>query len=414
MQIADWNLCPGDVQGILEKAQRVLGVPYGRDEISLSNFHGDPERLPMLFVSGVRTVNFSDDQMAQLRAYVLKGGIVVFDSVAGSPYFTAAARKCAARMFPDRLLRTLPLDHPLFHMVSDVEKARFGRNPPGDTPLLEGVYVGSRVGVLVSPYGLGCGWDDRPVPRLQQAVFYDVDTAVRIGVNLVAYAMGYNRAGLEEAKPELFGAIDEKRPANEFVFAQIRHDAHWDVHPGAAAALLARARQDAGVAVSLKRVAVVPGRDDLSPYTVLYLTGLDDLRFDAAARQALRGFLAGSGTLIINNGLGLATFDAAVRREVAAIIPGAQLKPVPLDHPLFAAAVRVSEASYTPAALKLRPDLKVPYLEGVAIGNDLKIIYSPIDIEAGWDNVDRPLARAWTAAPATAMGLNLITYAVTH
>jgi hypothetical protein len=50
-------------------------------------------------------------------------------------------------------------------------------------PVYEGVYVGSRVGVLLSPYGLGCGWDDREVPELPQAVFYDVATATRLAVN---------------------------------------------------------------------------------------------------------------------------------------------------------------------------------------------------------------------------------------
>ena len=413
--ITDWNLCPADLQQVLEKAKRVLGVAYGSEEVTLSSFHYDPERLPVLFISGVRAVAFSDDQVAQLRGYIRRGGMVVFDSVAGSPYFTAAAHDFAARAFPDEALRTLPADHPIYHMSFDVTKAAFPRNAPGDVPKLEAVYVGCRCGVLISPYGLGTGWDDHEVnDQLKQAVFYDTATASQLGVNLVAYAIGYAHVGMEEARPELFGAADERRPANELVFAQIRHEGHWDVHPGATAALLGRVCQDTAVAASRKRVAVTPGKDDLSPYTVLYLTGLDDFHFSPEEQAALRGFLAGSGTIIIDNGLGLETFDLAARRELAALIPGAKLAPIPLDHPLYAASVPVRTVQYSPAVLREHPDLKVPMLEGISIAGDLRVIYSPYDLSSGWLGCEDPLAKTYSPVSATALGLDLMVYAVTH
>ena len=413
--ITDWNLCPADLQQVLEKAKRVLGVAYGSEEVTLSSFHYDPERLPVLFISGVRAVAFSDDQVAQLRGYIRRGGMVVFDSVAGSPYFTAAAHDFAARAFPDEALRTLPADHPIYHMSFDVTKAAFPRNAPGDVPKLEAVYVGCRCGVLISPYGLGTGWDDHEVnDQLKQAVYYDTATASQLGVNLVAYAIGYAHVGMEEARPELFGAADERRPANELVFAQIRHEGHWDVHPGAAAALLGRVCQDTAVAASRKRVAVTPGKDDLSPYTVLYLTGLDDFHFSPEEQAALRGFLAGSGTIIIDNGLGLETFDLAARRELAALIPGAKLAPIPLDHPLYAASVPVRTVQYSPAVLREHPDLKIPVLEGISIAGDLRVIYSPYDLSSGWLGCEDPLAKTYSPVSATALGLDLMVYAVTH
>ncbi|MBA3709386.1 MAG: DUF4159 domain-containing protein, partial [Planctomycetes bacterium] len=412
--IADWNLCPADAQQVLEKAKRVLGVAYGHEQVSLSSFHYDPEKLPVLLISGVRTVAFSDDQVAQLRGYILKGGMVVFDSVAGSPYFTDAARSFARRCFPESPLRTVPKDHPLFHATYDVDQVHFPKNAPGDTPVYEAVYIGCRCGVLISPYGLGTGWDDHEVASLPQAVYYDVDSASKLGVDLIAYAIGYAHVGQEEAKPELFGALDEKRPANEFVFAQIRHDGHWDVHPGAAATLLGRVCQDTALAASRKRVAVTPGKDDLSPFPVLFLTGLDDLHFSPEAVAALKQFLAANGTLIIDNGLGMATFDAAVRRELAGIIPGATLAPIPADHALYSTALPVREVQYTPLVAHEKPQLKQPYLEGISINGDLRVIYSPYDLEAGWGGCEHPMMRGYESAGATAIGIDLIVYAVTH
>jgi hypothetical protein len=412
--ISDWNLCPADVQQVLEKAKRVLGVAYGRQEVNLATFDYDPTKLPVLFFSGVRSISFSDDQISSLRGYVQRGGMVVFDSVAGSPYFTKAAQEFAQHAFPQEPLREVPSDHPLYHMSFDIDTVAFEHNAPGKHALLEAVYVGSRCGILISPFGMGTGWDDHGIENLPQAVCYDVDSSSKLGVNLVAYAVGYAHVGQEEAKPELFGSLDEKRPANEFVFAQIRHEGHWDCHPGAAAALLARLGADTSVNASRKRVAVTPGKDDLSGYNVLFLTGLDDFHFSQQAQQALRAFLARGGTLIIDDCLGLATFDTAVRRELAGLIPGGQLHPIPLDSQLFSSAVPVREAHYTPLVVKLHPELTTPYLEGMAVDGDLRVIYSPYDLQAGWGGCEHPLSRGYDPATATALGLDLVVYALTH
>jgi hypothetical protein len=44
----------------------------------------------------------------------------------------------------------------------------------------------------------------------------------------------------------------------------------------------------------------------------------------------------------------------------------------------------------------------------------LKVIYSPIDLEAGWEGLDHPLARAYQPDSAIKLGVNIIMYAMTH
>ncbi len=414
-EVADWNLCPADLQSLMRGSSQALGVRYGSQSVTLATFEADPSTTPLLFVSGTRRLRMDAEQLAKLRLYVQRGGLLVFDSVAGSPWFTDSVRVTLAQLFPDRPLRRLPADHPLLHAAVDLDKAGFGRNAPGDQVVLEGIYVGCRVGVLLSPYGLGCGWDGRHVPGLPQAVYYDVETAGRIGVNLVAYTLGYAEAGLEEAKPELFGAADAAPPSDELVFTQLTHNGHWDVHPGAAAGLLRRAAGTLAVKVSLRRQAVDPGKDALAGRTFAWLTGLDDFQFSEAAIANLRAFLRGGGTLVVNNGLGLATFDAAVRRELARLLPDQTLKPIMTDHPLFSGGpFPVQVANLTPAARVAYPKLAGPMLEGIAIGGDLRVIYSPLDLEAGWTGCEHPMMRGYEADTAMALGLDLLVYAATH
>jgi len=413
-QITDWNLCPADLQHLFEKVRNQLGLQYTYDEVSLPSFAGDPDKMAVLFFSGTRTLKLDDQSLAKLRAYVLKGGMLCFDSVAGSPYFYDSARALMQQAFPELAWREVPADHPLYHMVTDVNNVNYSPNVASDKPQLEALYVGSRIAVLLSKYGLGCGWDGHGVPLLKDAAYYDPASANAIGMNLVAYAIGYNRVGMEESKPELFAAVDEKTPTDEFVFAQLSHEGAFNVHPNSATALLSKLRVATSLRVNLKREVVDPGKDDLSNLSFLYLTGMDDFHLSDNAVTALRGFLQRNGTLLINNGLGLSTFDAAVRREMARVLPGAKLEPIPPSHSIFSDVVPVSQADYTPAVAMRYGQLKTPKLEGITLGGDIRVIYSPIDLEAGWEPTEYPMAIAYRQDTAVPLGMNILMYAATH
>ncbi len=414
-QIADWNLCPADLQHLFHKVNHQLGLQYGSEDVSLPTFAGDPDKMPVLFFSGVRTLKLDAASLAKLRAYVLRGGMLCFDSVAGSPYFSDSVRAVMKQAFPELAWRQIPADHPIYHMVTDVKEAHYCGNVTSHQPLLEGLYVGSRIGVLLSPYGLGCGWDNHAVPLISQAAYYEPDTANAIGLNLVAYAIGYNRVGMEESKPELFAAADEKTPTDEFVFGQIEHAGAFNVHPNSATSLLAKLRAATALRVNLKREVIDPGKDDLSNLSFLYLTGLDDFQFTDNQVIALRGFLQRGGTLLINNGLGLATFDRAARRELARLLPGSQLAPIPLTNAIFNDVVPVQTADYTPAvAMRYGAGLTTPKLEGITLNGDVRVIYSPIDLEAGWEPTEYPMALAYRSDTATPLGMDILMYAATH
>src|SRR5208283_5101007 len=97
-------------------------------------------------------------------------------------------------------------------------------------------------------------------------------------------------------------------------------------------------------------------------------------------------------------------FDLAVRRELRSILPSGELAPIPPSHPIFSSVSKVTEAKYTPAALARKPGLPQPYLEGISLNGDLKVIYSPFDLEAGWQAVDYPLASAYEPNSALQLG----------
>jgi hypothetical protein len=413
-QISDWNLCPDDLQQILSKTGKQLDQPYGSEPVSLSTFHADPSKTPVLFFSGVRTLKLSKPQLAILRKYVLSGGMIIFDSIAGSPYFYNSVMNNLKLAFPEFKIRKIPPDHPLYHMIYDIDKVAYPQNLKSDQPFMEGIYVGSRIGVLISKYGMGCGWDNHHVPLLDKATYYDVNSANQLGINTVSYAIAYSAIGIEEAKPELFGSLDESIPTDELVLAQLKHEGAWNVHPGGAAALLRALRQNTAVKVNLKRRPLDPAQESLSGCTFLYLTGLDDFVLSDRAAASLKTFLKSSGTIFINSGLGLKSFDQAVKREFKKIVPNAEFVTLPPAHPIFRNVFKLTEINYTPDVLEKGQPLKTPVLEGININGELRIIYSPYDIEAGWLNCTPPKSRSILPDSAIKLGINIITYALTH
>lgn len=423
--VHDWDLAHGDTGSLLAMA-RSQGLAYLRTNTKLEDFEFNPKRLPALFISGVRILKFEPRHIKSLREYILNGGMVICDSVYGSPWFYRSARHLFDEMFPQSAFRVIPSDHPIYHVHSDIRAVTYayGDKPEtGNKPFLEGLYIGSRIGVLLSRYGLGCGLENhmRPLEILAEKGLkpsaFSPESAKQIGQNLMAYIVGYGQVGEIEGKPELFGIADQKEPTSEFVFAQVRHGGGWNVHPNAAQALLKKLERHSSIRVNHRRVSVDPKKDDISRYPCLFFSGQDDFVLDKAAVKNLRHYLReDGGTLVINNGLGLASFHQAIKRELRRILPELELKRLNLNHELFEIVHDVKKVQYSRALLKDKGgELKNrPWFEGITINGELRVIYSPYDFVAGWNEVHYPLIRGYEPSSARNLGINIITYVMTH
>jgi hypothetical protein len=74
----------------------------------------------------------------------------------------------------------------------------------------------------------------------------------------------------------------------------------------------------------------------------------------------------------------------------------------------------VQTADYTPAVAMRYGPINTPKLEGITLNGDIRVIYSPIDLEAGWEPTEYPMAMAYRADTATPLGMNILMYAATH
>jgi hypothetical protein len=409
----DWNTDPSDMQRLLRYANDKLGVRYRHVNVDLKTFSWDPTEVPVLYIQGRRAVRFDDDTRKRLRDFLTHGGFLWADACQGAPAFADAIREEMRLVFPTRPLVTLAPDHPVFRCTHRLEKVKYspGANRPDGIPILEGLDIGCRTAVFLTPYDLSCAWDSFHVPEGGRCVVGD--DALQVGINMVAYSIAYYNLGRFLAQRRTI-ATDDPGLLGDFIFAQVKTNGDWDPDPSAFATLLKTTLAATNTKVRFGRKDVPLTDPDLTNYPFLYLTGHRDFAFSDAEVAAIRGFLANGGFLFADACCGSLAFDLAFRREMKRVLPDHALKELPHAHPVFSTFYDIARVTYTPQVRISFKEMDAPYLEGIAAGNETRVIYSRFDLGCGWEGEEHPYAYGVATPDAVRLGINIIMYAMTH
>jgi len=181
----DWYANPSSLPNLAAALAQRTSLDVAPEEARLRLTDDALWSHPFLHMTGHGNVHFSDEEVARLREYVLRGGFLHADDNYG---LDESFRREIARVFPDRPLVDVPLTHPIYHIVYD-----FPRGVPkihehdGKPARGFGIFIGDRLAVYYTfSADLGNGWEDvgtyNDPPALHEA-------ALRMGVNLVTYAV---------------------------------------------------------------------------------------------------------------------------------------------------------------------------------------------------------------------------------
>ena len=183
----DWYANPSSLPNLLSaiRTRTTLRVATEEKVVTLSD--DDLWNVPYLYMTGHGNVQWSDRDLATLRRYLQQGGFLHADDNYG---MDASIRRELARLFPDHPLVEVPLDHPVYHLVYD-----FPRGMPkihlhdGKPAQGFGIFLDGRLVVYYSYQSdLGDGWED---PQVHDDPPDKREAALRMGVNLFAYAAGF-------------------------------------------------------------------------------------------------------------------------------------------------------------------------------------------------------------------------------
>jgi hypothetical protein len=380
----DWNLNPRDLANVAKHLWSAYERPLNWASVSIAS-PASAFEAPILFISGSRALAFSDDEAATLRSYAEAGGTILLEATEGSKPFADSIGKFLRQMYPESAypacrLEALPDDHPVFTVIKQDWKQR---------PRLRGASDGSRTFFFVSDGYLSADW---------QMDETDSD-AFKFAMNLLFYST--DRVELEGRFATRLPDTDPAAPrATTVTVARVRHGESgtapmdWSAGPGAWQRFAAYLKHLNGVELA-EKPAVRLGRDSLDGIRFLHLTGRGTLSLAPEESAALKAFVTGGGTVLVDAFGGSATFAASARKQVETVF-GAM---APLDSSsmlasgLFAGGADLSKGiRYTLAARRdmrrTEQSAKSQRLDVVMAGRRPAVIFSPVDLTAALAGVN--------------------------
>lgn len=412
----NWETTIIDIEKWVSFSNDKLGQRYRFVNTDFSKFSYDPTELPILYFTGWKPLpQFDAATAAKIRQYLMDGGTWVVHSNCGRPEFNESFRREIARILPDRELAPIPTDHPIFSSFHKITEMRVRKNKdPWRTvpPYLETVNIGTRAAVIFSPIDLSCGWDANANP-IEGGVLYDQADALKLGSNIVTYCLAeYQYGRFFDHQKVYHQSADATR--DQLVLGQVVHNGDWDPTPHGVPNLLKTIDQSTTLNVQFKRVAVDPEKGDVFSFPVLLMIGQRDFKFGDNARKRLREYMDNGGVMVVDCAVGSSEFDTAFRREIAKIYPERPMKPLEADHAILGFLHETRRAQLAPLAKQMLGEAGAPRLEAIEVDGVLRLIYSPLSMSAGWEQLPRAYNKGYADDFALKLGVNTLMYVVSH
>lgn len=374
----------------------------------------DPVDIPLLYMTGDYDFAFTSSEIQNLRKFIRDGGTIIFNAARGLDEFSLAVAREMRRVFPQKTFMKLPLDHPAFNCRYRIHEVTMLINGVQVTqpPEMYSIDIGTRAAAILIPGGMGAAWSSEEYhPAGKHLVG---ESAIRLGVNLMAYVIGSTQYGrfLAQEFPLYDGAT---RPGDVLRFASARYSGSWDTNPAVQNSLMQGLRDNTTIDVDFQPHVVDLTDPQIGTHPLLFMSGHYDFQWSTAEMQNLRSYLLKGGTLVATTSGGLKPFDIAFRREVKRLFPDHELVKLPPSHPLFASGWNpILHVEYTPAVLRDNPTLQDPEFYGIIIDDRLAVLFTPYDITGALNREPNPYAKGLTSEDALRVAINIVSYVMTH
>ena len=183
----DWYANPSSLPNLLEAIGTRTRLRVAPQERVVTLRDDDLWNLPYLYMTGHGNVRWSQSDLVTLRRYLRQGGFLHADDNYG---MDGSLRRELARLFPGEELVEVPLDHPVYRLVYDFPKGIPKIHEHDKKPAQGfGIFLDRRLVAFYSyQTDLGDGWED---PEVHRDPPEKREAALRMGVNLFAYAVGH-------------------------------------------------------------------------------------------------------------------------------------------------------------------------------------------------------------------------------
>jgi hypothetical protein len=315
----DWNLNPRDLANLSKHLWSAYERPINWETVSIK---AKPEEFesPILLITGSKAAKFTEEEMLRLREYVLRGGTILAEPSDHSKAFAESMEELVRLMFPKRYfpdyeLKELPADHGVYTVLKQEWKNR---------PKLRGVSDGSRTFFILSDEYLSADWQTN---RTQTDAF-------PLAMNLLFYATDLGElegkyASILPTTPALTPRDGAIRIARAKFDGGQAHPRDWDAAEMCWKKFAPYVKHITGRDLQ-EADPVELGKDDLKGIRLLHLTGRHKLALSDQQQAALKAFVEGGGTVLVDAYAGSPEFARSAKEQLEKVF--GPLKPLPKDH----------------------------------------------------------------------------------
>ena len=185
----DWYANPSSLPNLLRQIEGDTRLPVARREAVVTPLSPDLHDYPYLYMTGHGNVSFGDEELVAMAGYLRAGGFLHADDNYG---MDKSFRREVKRLFPDKELVPIPIEHPIYHIVHSLPDGLPKIHEHDGLPAEGlGIFHDGRLVIYYSYQSdLGDGWEDAAVHNDPVDIR---GRALKMGVNLFAYAIAQRR-----------------------------------------------------------------------------------------------------------------------------------------------------------------------------------------------------------------------------
>ncbi|MFY7891683.1 MAG: DUF4159 domain-containing protein [Pirellula sp.] len=381
---------------------------------------------PVLFITGSQEFVLSAQQRRMIKDYIDQGGFIFAEACAqegcDGQAFDVSFRREMEMIF-DKPFQKLPPNHPVWSA-----EARLDPSALPDGFWLYGIEACCKTSIIYSPISLTCRWElSKPYgakPQYSKAVSSQLDNAVKIGLNVVAYATGRELKDKLEAVQIVQSDMNRQvLDRGTLTLPKLMHSGGGDETPKALSNLVEVFRRETKAMVDPKTPKLSATSTELEKYPLVYIHGRTKFAFSEAEQQGMRNHFINGGMVLGDAICGSEEFTKSMREEFGKLFPDAKWQLLPVDHPLL---LKDGPGGYDLRNVSLvdpgRGDVDLAKakregpaeIEALEWNDRIIVLFSPNDLSCAMESKHSLQCRGYVREDAFRIGINFLLYSQLH
>lgn len=143
-------------------------------------------QVPFLMMTGEDNFHLTPRERKNLKKYLNNGGFLLASAGCSSKKWNQAFQREMKSIFEKDTLESIPMNHPLFHTVKDIDELILDHQTHGEKARLQGIEIDGKLAVVYSPHGLN---DTAHTEGCCCCGGNEIDNALEVNVNILVYAL---------------------------------------------------------------------------------------------------------------------------------------------------------------------------------------------------------------------------------